>query len=230
MKEEKRFFLILNRISSVLLFCLLAVIVGGIAWAYLAPKRFDSNTQRDITVLDKSTDPKKAVALKLQRPVSIGGANTQLLELTVPSGSYSISSGGTGNGEIRNVLFIANANSTAHWLFKDNHNVIPTYFRATFECCEKRESSPVRVLYFEYFPDAGRASNAADQHVNVALSKPDGTGLIEVLKDIDRVLSYQMLDSDMFAITYQQGNVVKQAKYAAATLALVTDQTVIALP
>jgi len=71
---------------------------------------------------------------------------------------------------------------------------------------------------------------SAKDHSNVGVTNPDGTGFMELLHNVNRVLSYSMLDQEYLSVVYQRGTVVKHAKYSVTSMKLESDQEIVNVP
>lgn len=226
-----RLFTVIGRINSVLL---LAVLLG--TGVFVGSMALDSNRWAPpgaVEVPEADSASKKTVMLSIDRLENIPGANAQMLRLTSREKSSKYSSG-DGGSETRNVLFLTGAAKTARWLFKDHKNIILNVSQLHPERTDpnERTEQPTEALYFEYVTDDtnGDSKLSSEDHSNVALTMRDGTGFTEILHNVDRVFSFEVLDQIYLSVVYQKGATVRHAKYLLTPLKLVVDQEIIAVP
>lgn len=222
----ERLFVIIGRINSVLL--LLVLIGAGISIALISLPIFQRQYQGAIEV--SAGESKRPISLRFERIENVTGANTQMMLLSVQDDSGKFSSGGYGS-EIRNVLFLTGNEKTARWLFPKQNNLIRVSVQLREDSNDARDN-PTKALYFEYVTEDsnGDGKLSVQDYSSVALSKPDGLGLVEVLHGVSRVLSYRMLDSRNLSVVYQRGKVVRHAKFSTVSLEKETDQVIVNVP
>lgn len=224
----ERLFIIIGKINSILLLLVLIGAAGTIIWLNIESGQ--SRRRGQIEVPEAEAGGKKQILLNFEKVENITGGNAQMMRLTTQEKSAKFSSGGYGN-ETRNVLFLTGTEKVARWLFKDHKNLIlvTSQLQTNLGCSSE---SPTRALYFEFVTKDtnGDGSLSATDHSNIGLTKPDGTGFVEILHDVSRVLSYEMLDQKLLSIVYQKGAVVRHAKIEVGTLKLETDQDVVNVP
>lgn len=168
--------------------------------------------------------------LNVERLESILGANTQMIRLTTEGKSEKFSSGGNDN-QIRNILFLTGKEKEARWLFADHKRLILNVSQLRDERRDLIES-PTKALYFEFVEvdNNNDGKLTASDSINIALTQPDGTGFLEILKNINRVHSHDILDKEFLSIVYQKSNTIRHAKFTIKSRKLVVDQQILALP
>jgi hypothetical protein len=224
----ERLFIIIKRINSVLFLLVLLGAAGLIAFLTLKSSRWQPRGAVEVAASESGTN--KPILLNFERVESITGTDTQMMRLSAQRKSGKFSSGGYGS-ETRNVLFLNGSEKVARWLFKDHKNLILASNQLHEKSAESKEIS-TKALYFEYVSeDTNKDGNlSAEDHSNVGLTKPDGTGFLVVLHDVNRVLSFQILDQQHLSIVYQKETVVKHAKFSVATMTLISDQEIVNVP
>jgi hypothetical protein len=63
----------------------------------------------------------------------------------------------------------------------------------------------------------------------VALAKSDGSGLVEVLRDVDEVLSYEQFGAESLSITYRSLEELRLARISLDSFAKLSDDLVVAV-
>jgi len=222
----ERLFVVIGRINSILL--LLALLGAGAFIGWMAWPSAQREERGAIEVPASQTEKVSPVLLRFERIQNIIGADTQMMNLTTEGRSGKFSSGGGSYvSEIRNVLFLTGDGKKARWLF-------PTHGNKILVVSQLREDSygpgaiekPTAALYFEYVTgDAG-----GDKISKIAMAKPDGTGFVEVLDGVDRVIAYQMLDSQRLTVVYQKGKSVHHARFSVTTMTKEFDAEIVSVP
>ena len=224
----ERLFVIIGRINSILF---LVILLGiGVSIALMMSENNRWQRRGAVEVTDGKSGSKKPMLVSFEKIENITGANVQMLQLTTKEKSEKFSSGGYGT-ETRNILFLAGTENAARWLFKDHKNLILVAAQLREESIYSKKE-PTQALYFEYVAedtDSDGKLSSTDRS-NIGLSKPDGTGFLEVLHDVSRVFSYEMLDHQYLSVVYQKGTAVRHAKFSVASMKLEADQEIINVP
>lgn len=225
----KRLFIIIGRINSVFLLLVLLGAGFSIAWMSWSSNQWQRRGAIDVPAGESST--KARVLLRFERIENITGANTQMMLLSAQVKSEKFSSSSGYESEIRNVLFLAGSEKSARWLFPKQNNLILVAAQLREESKDSK-GNPTKALYFEYVKDDTNGDDklSSQDHSSVALSKPDGSGFVEVLQGVSRVLSYEMMGSQDLSVVYQTGKTVKHAKFSLLSLAKESDQEIINVP
>lgn len=224
----ERLFIIIGRINNVLLLLVLIGAAGSIVWMTAESNKWTRRSA--VEVPEAESGANKSILLNFENVENIDGANAQWMRLTAQDNSTAFSSGGHGE-ETRNVVFLTGSEKAARWLFKEHKNLIVVTAQLSSESYDSKDSH-TRALYFEYVStDTNRdGALSSDDHSNVGLTRPDGTAFVEILTDLDRVLSYGMLDEQNLSVVYQRDRTVRHAKFSVANLQLVTDQEIVIVP
>ena len=225
---NNRFFVWISRINSVLL--LLALIGAGILATVIFAHEFQRSERRqqaNIPVAAEAEPGSGPQRLSLGVVDRVSGTNTLMILLLSEEarGNYRIMSK-RGSGTIRNVLFLAGDGTHSSWLFEKHSNLL-----TEIDELHQRDR-PTKALYFEIVQtdSNGDGQLTEDDRFNVALSKPDGSGLTEILSDVVRVLSHQQIDDDQLAVVYQVGDAVWHARFDLNTFAKLSEQAVVTVP
>ncbi len=216
------------KLNSVLFLCLLLISIFAVSFIF-----FDNNRWRNrgaVEVRESASPNEPAMLLNVERLESILGANTQMIRLTTEGKSEKFSSGGNDN-QIRNILFLTGKEKEARWLFADHKRLILNVSQLRDERRDLIES-PTKALYFEFVEvdNNNDGKLTASDSINIALTQPDGTGFLEILKNINRVHSHDILDKEFLSIVYQKSNTIRHAKFTIKSRKLVVDQQILALP
>lgn len=225
----ERLFIIIGRINSILLLLVLLGAGLSIGWISFSDKQWQRRGAIEVPV-GKSTS-KEQVLLSFERIEIITGASTQMMLLSAKEDSAKFSSGGGYRSETRNVLFLTGHEKTARWLFPKQNNLIFVAAQLREESKNSQEN-PAKALYFEYVKDDSNGDRklSIQDLSSIALTKPDGSGFVEVLHGVSRVLSYEMLGSQYLVVVYQVGKVVRYAKFSVLSFAKESDQEIVNVP
>lgn len=220
----ERFFTIIRRINSILfLLVLLGVGASAAWWSWQLHQwyaRYDPS-QETAETEDGADEPAYA---ELGDADTVTGTGTQMFSLTAEGL-------GRRGRQIRNILFLSVEAPQGRWLFPDHGNLI-------LETDQIRPwrandgTAPSTALYFEFVPaepESGREPSEFD-FFSVALSRPDGTGLVEVLQDVDQVLSFEQFDAGSLTVVYRDRRDLRRARIALDSFAIISNQPVATLP
>jgi hypothetical protein len=223
-----RLFTIIARINSALL--LLILLGAGVALAWTVAESSRWHRRGAVTVTETAADSHHSVMLNFGELETITGTNTQMMRLTASEKSTKFSSGG-GGSETRNILFLIGNEKAARWLFKDHKNLILVASQLRKESSDSREQ-PTKALYFEYVANDTNKDGelSSEDHSNVALANPSGTGFWVVLQDVSRVFSHQLVDQTYLSVVYQKGTTVKHSRFSLPSFKLEVDQEIINVP
>jgi hypothetical protein len=230
----ERFFRVIGRVSSIVFLLLIVGAVGVLIFANWSSRRVQRPVE--VTVTETSADhEQRDVKLSFGNVETIMGTEIVMVRLAGSSSASFGSYGSKGNyGDVRNALFIKPDGSAA-WLFPANRShicelkqVAETKF-ALEDYDEADDKTPTLLLEIEF---ADAAEDACDSHValQVALAKPDGSGVVTVLKSVDDVLARWLTPSGTFIVIYQIGATLHRAEYARDTFAEISDIAVAELP
>ncbi|MFT7224044.1 MAG: hypothetical protein ACI82Z_001592 [Cellvibrionaceae bacterium] len=120
--EKNRFFLIINRVNSVLI--LLAVTGAILSMAFVMGISNEWGNSNTVQVTADSNEPEsKSVDLRLGGLEEMRGHNIQTINPLSDKASRGLSSG-YGGSQIRNVLFLLGEQLESKWLYEKHSNLI----------------------------------------------------------------------------------------------------------
>lgn len=218
----KRFFAFIKRINTLLLILLLLFLAFGLSklWENYAGRR----NGRAIAVADSGNAEQKTVRVRLGRVERVFGQPVQLVYLLAESGSRGFYSGAKAEDR-RNVLFVPQ-DGKGRWLF-------PQHQQLLLDDEQLRQGElPVRALRFSVVIRDGDGDGLLSEHdpLDIVLCQPDGSGQVTVLRNIDHLLSSELLSANRLSLLYQQNHAVHQALYALPTFELLSDQVLTPVP
>lgn len=208
-----KLFIVIGRINNVLV--LLILLGMGGAMVYYFAQRGTSRDAEPALVAETITGTKAEVRLGLGHPFPIHGTDATMIDLRSEHG-YSKIGSGKGGGEIRNLLFLTGAGSSAHWLFKGNRNLIIE--SAQIQKGSRGNDSPTLAIYVKYIAadTNGDGVLSAEDDAAIGIAMPDGTGFGTAVQGANRVISYQMCGGDQLCLVYQRGATLRKATFSLA--------------
>ena len=121
-----------------------------------------------------------------------------------------------------NIMFISSKENKAHLLFPHAKYMINSTNTLSFGSGfnNKDQDKSDKAIICQYVK---ADSNDA---LSIGLIHPDGTGLVEVLTDVESLLSDDVLDAETLSLIYQKGNKVISARYSLKTFKLLSSTTI----
>jgi hypothetical protein len=223
----ERFFVLVNRLNSLLLLLVLLGAAAAIAWMSAESSHWRRRGTVEVAASEPATGD--SVLMAFERAEVITGSQTLMLRLTGSRKSAGFSSGG-GGSETRNVLFLAGADRAPRWLFADHRHVVLTLAQLREDAAP--EDRATRWLYVEHVSqDSNQGGRLSDDDLSsIAMVRADGSGMTEVLRDVQRVLTYNMPDAQHLSIVYQQRGAVRHAKVSLDPIKIDSDQEIVKVP
>jgi hypothetical protein len=224
----ERLFVIVGRINSILFLLILVGAAISLSWVTFTATQ--SQRRGAVEVVETDSGGKAPVQLSFERIENIAGADTLMMRLSAQEKSEKFSSGGYGN-ETRNILFMSGIDKTARWLFKDHRNLILVSTELYGESPTAKDA-PAKALYFEYVKTDTNKDEvlSSEDQSSIGLARPDGTGFTEILKNVKRIFSYEVIDQQRLAIVYQKEAEVWLAKFSLDDATQLSDQKLIEVP
>jgi len=222
-----RFFVWIGRVNSVLLLLLLigiSFVAGGEMWHDLHRHR-----SQPVAVAAETSTP-RPVRLTLGRTETVAGSDVLMLPLEAERAAGGLKSG-PYDRDTYNALFLTGGGAQATWLFEGNGNLIHSLHSLQQEI-DGRQTGPAAAIYIEYSATDTNGDSAIDEadKVTVALAKLDGTGRTDLLQNVTRVVSWELIDERTLALIYQIDQTIWHARYRTDTFTKVSEQPVIAVP
>jgi hypothetical protein len=227
----ERIFQFIKRTNSVLLLLLLVAVIGAVTALFWGNRESERHA---IPVQRSEASAEKPIMLHVQRTERVSGAKTEMILFAVRADSDGFVSKSYGAGETKNVLFLTGDDKSASWLFTHHRNTVLVASQLKDEdaqCSRCEENAPARGIYLEYVAeDTNKDGNLnANDHVRVGLTRPDGSGFVDVLKDASQVLSYEVVEGNTLSIVYQAGKSLRHARVSLASLNQISDKLVLDL-
>jgi hypothetical protein len=229
-----RFFKIIRRVNSVL-FLIVLLGVGALS-AWYAWRLYDwyqnsdsygaDNSGTDDEAAADEAEPAPATFLTLGDAEVVTGTGLQMFRLTTEAMRYA-----DRGEEIRNILFLPAGAQHGVWLFPTQDNLI-------LEADQIRPwrgddvTAPTMALYFQFVPGDPEDKTGPSQYdlFTVALTRSDGSGMIEVLREVEEVLSYEQLESGILSIVYRDLAELRLTRIALDSFIILSDAPVATIP
>lgn len=217
-----RFFAFIKRINTLLLILLLLFLAFALSklWENYAGRR----NGRTIAVVDSGNAEQKTVRMRLGRVERVSGQPVQLVYLLVEGDSRGFYSGSKAEDR-RNVLFVP-LEGKGRWLFPQHQQLLLNSEQL------RLEEQPTQALLFSVInrdsDGDGRLSDEDKQ--DIVLCQPDGSGQVTALKEIDHLLSNELLSASKLSLLYQQNHALHQAIFALPSLKLQSEQRISSWP
>lgn len=222
MKFDKTFSII-SRINQTLLFIGLLSVLGFAIWGAVMIYHDSHQPRTGEVTINASKDEgsgKKIIDIRGFRKIGDTGFLMSDICERDPSNHKLYASTKTTN-----VMFISSKENKAHLLFPHaNYLINETSVLTLGDGFLKDTKNSVKGLLCEYVKDDTNKNNTLDDHdaLSVGLARADGTGLVEVLSNVDSLLSQDVLDEDTLSLIYQKGNKVSSARYSLKTFKLLS--------
>lgn len=193
MNETNRFFVVINRINSVLLLVIFLLAAGGIILTVFMESKWIKN--RTIEVKDISMQGKmEKIKLRLGHIEQVYGTPVQLVRLETEPKGGKLSSGYYPE-VTRNIMFLTKELKEARWLFPKHHFLIKTVDKL----CENRECSekcPTLAIYYEIIKEDTNGDGKLTENDNavVALSRVDGSDYVELGLGLQRIIGHKIIN------------------------------------
>ena len=172
--------------------------LGMLLWM-LGSSMWDSKVKASVVVPNASAD--KAQVLSLSAWEFIPEIGVQVLKLQSTGGEANeYASEGRGY-RTRNLLFVKAEGGASTWLFPDQSHLLSGIERLA------GPDGRTKAIYFQARP----AGEKGTVQFSLYLVKPDGTSPVEVLKNVEHLVS-RRIDGDMAYFIYQSGLEIKESK------------------
>ena len=194
----EKFFKFVDRVNSLAFFAGVILAIGFLLWA-ICNSLWDTKAKTSVVV--PNTSAEKSEVLSLSAWEFIPEIGVQVLKLQSVGGESSDYGSEVRGYKTRNLLFVKSDGGESSWLFPDQTHLISRVERLT------ETDGRTRAIYFESRP----AGEKSSPQFSLYLAKPDGASPVEVLKDIEHVVS-RRISGDVVHLIYQKGLEIKESK------------------
>lgn len=233
-----RFFQIIRRINQLIILFLL---VAGLVLATFIVNELFLKRERDkptVNVVEKdisvnTTDaPVAKKVLELRNFKKIRG--TDLFSYDVSESYDAIRTGPYGSSlksVHRNTLFISSKDHKTHLLLPSYSYAILDHESISYALGESNDPRSRELNYYKILKKDLNSDGQldADEKISLYFSRFNGAEMIEVLSDIDTVLSIEFIDPTKVSVLYNKNGQVYSAFFTATNFSMVGDETLIDL-
>lgn len=205
----EKFFKFIDRVNALAFFAGVVLAAGLLLWA-VGNSLWESKAKTSVIVPNASAE--KSEVLSLTAWEFIPETGVQVLKLQSTGGEANeYASEGRGYKTF-NLLFVKSDGGESSWLFSDQTHLISRVERLT------ASDGRTRAIYFE----SRTAGEKSAPQFSLYLAKPDGASPVEVLKDIEHVVS-RRISGDVAYFIYQKGLEIKESKVSIKSFSIVSD-------
>jgi len=196
--QLEKFFKFVNRVNALAFFTGVVIALGLLLWM-IGSSLWDYKVKTSVVAPNASAESSQVLSLSAWEFIPEIG--TQVLKLQSTGGEANdYASEGRGYKN-RNLLFVKTDGGTSTWLFPDQSHLISRIERLI------APDGRTKAIYFE----SRLASEKSAPKFSLYLAKPDGTAPVEVLKNVEHVVS-RRIDGNMAHFIYQSGLEIKESK------------------
>ena len=128
-----------------------------------------------------------------------------------------------------NIMFISSKENKAHLLFPHAKYMInSTNILSYGSGFNKDQDNSDKAIICQYVKADTNDNKMLDSRdaLSIGLIHPNGTDLVEVLTDVESLLSEDVLDAETLSLIYQKGDKVISARYSLKTFKLLSNTTI----
>lgn len=204
-----KFFKFIDRVNALAFFAGVVLALGLLLWM-IGSSLWDSKARTSVIVPNAAAEKSEVLSLTAWEFIpEIGVQVLKLQSVGGETGEYA--SEGRGY-KTRNLLFVKSDGGASTWLFPDQTHLISRVERLA------ETDGRTRAIYFESRP----AGEKSSPQFSLYLAKPDGASPVEVLKDIEHVVS-RRISGDVVHFIYQKGLVIKESTVSIKSFSVVND-------
>lgn len=208
----EEFFKFIDRVNALAFFAGVVLALGLLIWA-IGNSVWESKSKTSVMVPNVSAE--KSDVLSLTAWEFIPEIGVQVLKLQSTGGESNDYASEGRNYKTRNLLFVKSDGSASTWLFPDQSHLISRIERIT------APDGRTKAIFFE-----SRLAGVKDVHqFSLYITKPDGPSPVEVLKDIDHVVS-RRISGNIIHLIYQSELEIKESKISMTSLKAESDLVV----
>lgn len=193
-----KFFKFIDRVNALAFFAGVVLALGLLLWM-IGSSLWDSKARTSVIVPNAAAE--KSEVLSLTAWEFIPETGVQVLKLQSTGGESNDYAAEGRNYKTRNLLFVKSNGGQSTWLFPDQSHLISRVERLT------ASDGRTRAIYFESRP----AIEKSGPQFSLYLAKADGASPVEVLKDIELIVS-RRISGDSVHFIYQRGLEIKESK------------------
>jgi hypothetical protein len=193
----QKFFKFVHHVNALAFFASVVLALGLLLWM-IGSSLWDNKVKTSVVVPNASEESSQVLSLSAWEFIPEIGV--QVLKLQSTGGEPNdYASEGRGY-KTRNLLFVKADGGGSAWLFPDQSHVISRIERLN------APDGRTKAIYFE----SRSAGEKSAPHFSLYLAKPDGTSPVEVLKNVEHMVS-RRIAGDMAHFIYQSGLEIKES-------------------
>jgi hypothetical protein len=188
---------------------LIAGVVMCLMLAFVAYEFVASRGRERAVKLGSAGHEAPTEALSVGRFETIAGTSFMLAPLTPQQNDALDSYAKVARAIGRNYLFVNHTDLSSHWLLPGNVSLILSMEEIAehvdLKGCDAREARPIKWLLFRVVTeDTNKDGKLSDEDsVNLAVSDPDGTHYVEVLKRADPGIGFTRVSNERLILDYR---------------------------
>ena len=208
----EKFFKFIDRVNALAFFTGVVLATGLLLWA-VGNSLWEGKAKTSVVVPNASSE--KSEVLSLTAWEFIPETGVQVLKLQSTGGESSDYAAEGRNYKTRNLLFVRSDGGNSTWLFPDQSQLISRVERLT------DKDSRTKAIYFE----SQVTSEKRSPNFSLFLAKPNGSSRVELLKDVEKIISSKLFDNSLWVI-YQKKLEIRRVEFSLASYELVSDELV----
>lgn len=194
----QKFFKFVHHVNALAFFTGVVLALGLLLWM-IGSSLWDNRVKTSVVVPNASEESSQVLSLSAWEFIPEIGV--QVLKLQSTGGEPNDYASKGRSYKTRNLLFVKADGGGSAWLFPDQSHVISRIERLT------APDDRTKAIYFESRP----AGEKGAPQFSLYLAKPDGTSHVEVLKEVDQVISKKII-GEKLNVVFQSGMAIKIAK------------------
>ena len=209
----EKFFNFVNRVNALAFFTGVILALCLLLWM-IGNSLLDNKVKTSVVVPNVSAESSQVLSLSAWEFIPEIGV--QVLQLQSTGGESNDYAAEGRSHKTRNLLFVKTEGGASAWMFPDQSHLISRIERLT------APDGRTKAVYFESRP----AGQKRAPQFSLYLAKPDGTSAVEVLKNVEDVVS-RRIAGDMVHFIYQSGLEIKETKISLKSFKVQSDGLVV---
>ncbi len=208
----EKFFKLIERVNALAFFSAVILALCLLIWAAVG-SIWGVKGRTSVVVPNEAK--KESEVLSLAAWEFIPDLSMQVLKLQSTDGKSGGYEGEGRTHQVRNLLFVGTGAQYSKWMLPDQSRVLSRLDSLS------AQTGGSKAIYFE----SRAAGSKINEPFSVNLVKPDGSGAVEVLKDVSQLVS-RRVSGDVVHFIYQSGLEIRQVKVSLRTFERLGDSLV----
>ncbi len=227
--DENKWFKRLWRANAVLILLVLVVGIGAqmnrtvSEWLY--PSRYRLASNLSTYEYDESGDAVLKSEWRYGDPEKVPGASRFIVPLNRVLRKDRDEELGYPGPRLVNLLFVDADLVTKRWFLPDNAKMNWTYELLTRGEGKDKTTLAIRLGFWEESDEIDEETGKKIWKTSVYLARPDGTGLVRVIKCVDRIIGHPVVDENHLVMFYVKDNMGHAARIALSDFSVVGSTT-----